>query len=207
MAVGYVPQWMMLLDAVQHIQHVAGGARKDAYSALLAALRDGAVLSRVRGRAVIRGVGIAPEQWHRAAVFCDGSVEFTDDPRFPLLQRFHPGLGPLRHQIEVRRSDVLKWWPLAEETPESGRRKERTVDNKTTVRQSSRKKPFWGEAQKAAQAWLKTNGFPLSGDGGQAELERYIAAWLEKRGHVAAESTIRSYVARWIKEYRDSVGA
>jgi hypothetical protein len=105
MPIGYVPEWMPLLNAIQHVQRVAGGVSKDACDALLMALRDGGVLSRVRGQAVRRSAGIAPEQWYRATVFCDGTVDFTDDPRFPLLRPFPPGLGPLRHQIEVRRSD------------------------------------------------------------------------------------------------------
>jgi hypothetical protein len=67
----------------------------------------------------------------------------------------------------------------------------------------SQLKPFWQDAHREAQAYLEEHGFPLSGDGGQATLERHIADWLEDRGHTAAESTIRGYVSRWIKEYRD----
>jgi hypothetical protein len=208
MAVRYVPEWMPLLDAIQHMQRVAGSARKDACDALLIALCDGGVLSRVRGQAVRRGAGIDPEQWYRATVFCDGTVDFKDDPRFPLLRPFPPGLGPLRHQIEVRRSDVLKWWPAAGEPPESEPVTEQRADDKPTVRRSSsREKPFWADAQKAAQAWFEANGFPLPGDGGQTKLEKYIAGWLEERGHVAGESTIRMHVASWIKGYRDSLNS
>ena len=53
--------------------------------------------------------------------------------------------------------------------------------------------------------WLEQNGFPEAGDGGQADLERYVADVLAARGHYPAESTIRGYVRRWIDEYRGCV--
>jgi hypothetical protein len=69
-------------------------------------------------------------------------------------------------------------------------------------RRPSRKKPFWTDAKGVAMAWLDAEGFPLPGDGRQAQLEKHIADFLEQRGHDAAESTIRGHVARWIKEFR-----
>ena len=53
--------------------------------------------------------------------------------------------------------------------------------------------------------WLDQNGFPEPEDGGQANLERYVAEVLAARGHYPAESTIRGYVRRWIYEYRGRV--
>jgi hypothetical protein len=70
----------------------------------------------------------------------------------------------------------------------------------------ARLKPFWQEAQRVAEAWLEENGYPAPGDGGQAKLEKHVADWLDQRGHVAAESTIRGYVGRWIREFRDHLG-
>jgi hypothetical protein len=147
MAVGYVREWMPLLDAIYHIQRVAEGARKRACEVVLIAVCDGGVLSRVRGQAVRRGAGIAPEQWYRATVSCDGTVDFTDDPRFPLLRPFPPGLGPLRHQNEVRRSDVLKWW-AADESPESEPVTEQSADSKPTVRRSSSRESRFGRTRR-----------------------------------------------------------
>lgn len=138
MAVGYVPEWVSLLDAIQHIERVAGGTRKEACDALLIPLREGAVLSRVRGQALIRGNGIHPERWYLATVFCDGSVTFADDPRFPHLR--HPlGLGPLRHQIEVRRNNVVKCWPAVGEPPATRPAAPRPATSATTSRTELRR--------------------------------------------------------------------
>ena len=67
----------------------------------------------------------------------------------------------------------------------------------------SRLKPFWPDAQRAAEAWLDEKGVPQAGDGGQAKLENYIADWLERRGHEAAQSTTRRYVSAWIDARRN----
>jgi hypothetical protein len=207
MALGYTPIWLPLLDAINHVQGVAGGTSRGACDALLVALSDGAVLSRIRGKPVGRGAGIAAEQWYRATVFCDGTVEFKDDPRFPLLQPFPVGLGPTRHHIEVRRNDVFKYWPAGADQSEPEPLTQQRADRKPTARRPSREKPFWPTAREEAQEWLEENGYPEPGDGRQAELEGHIARWLEERGHKAGESTIRGHVATWIRQYRDSLNS
>jgi hypothetical protein len=114
--VGYEPQWMPLPAAIKHVHRVAGGTPAEAWNTLWLMLREGAIKSRYRGQS--RGE-IAAEQWYRAAICRDGSVEFGHDPRYPLLRSHSPGLGPLRHQIEVCRTDVLKWWPATDEPPQA----------------------------------------------------------------------------------------
>jgi hypothetical protein len=73
-------------------------------------------------------------------------------------------------------------------------------------RPPSRKKPFWPAAREAAVEWLTDNGYPVPGDGNQAELERYVTAWLENHGHEASESAVRRHVVGWIEEYRKELG-
>jgi hypothetical protein len=81
------------------------------------------------------------------------------------------------------------------------------LTRETAVRRPSRQKPFWSNARKPALDWLRENGFPVPGDGGQSKLEAHIAAWLTDHGHTASESTIREHVKTWIKEYKASVSA
>lgn len=69
-------------------------------------------------------------------------------------------------------------------------------------RPPSREKPFWPAAHAAIFEWLEDNGCPEPGDGGQANIERFIAGWLEDRGHKAGETTIRRHVVRCIRERR-----
>jgi hypothetical protein len=66
--------------------------------------------------------------------------------------------------------------------------------------------PRWLGARDAATKWLVDNGCPVSGDGGQAELERHVASWLEEHGYEARESSVRRYVSDWIKERREELG-
>jgi hypothetical protein len=68
-----------------------------------------------------------------------------------------------------------------------------------------REAPYWAIGRKPAMDWLEQNGFPEPGDGGQADLEHYVADVLAARRYYPAESTIRGYVRRWIDEYRDRV--
>ena len=65
--------------------------------------------------------------------------------------------------------------------------------------------PYWAIGRKPAMNWLEQNGFPEPGDGGQANLEHYVADVLAARGYHPAESTIRGYVRKWIDEYRGRV--
>jgi hypothetical protein len=75
------------------------------------------------------------------------------------------------------------------------------------MRRPTRQKPFWLMARKAVFEWLDENGHPVSGDAGQAKLEKHIAEWLTERGHKASESTIRKYIKSWIEEFKASVSA
>jgi hypothetical protein len=68
-----------------------------------------------------------------------------------------------------------------------------------------REAPYRAIGRKPAMDWLEQNGFPEPGDGGQADLERYVADVLAARGYHPAESTIRGYVRKWIDEYRGRV--
>jgi hypothetical protein len=45
-----------------------------------------------------------------------------------------------------------------------------------------REVPYWAIGRKPAMEWLEQNGFPEPGDGGQADLERYVADVLAGRG-------------------------
>jgi len=110
----YIPKWVPLAAAIEHVQLVAGGAFTVAWNALLLpALCDGAVKSRYRGRplggipGMIEGWGgeIAPESWYQATVYPDGKVEFGNEPGRAF------GLRRLRHEIEVSNEDLLRVWP------------------------------------------------------------------------------------------------
>ena len=74
-------------------------------------------------------------------------------------------------------------------------------------RPPSREKPFWPAAHAAIFEWLVNHGFPEPGDGGQASIEKFMAGWLEDRGHKAGETTIRRHVARCIREHRNQLDA
>lgn len=67
--------------------------------------------------------------------------------------------------------------------------------------------PFWAAAEEEAMRWLADEGYPMPGDGRQAELERHIASWLQERGHEPAEPTIRNHVRDWIAKFRVQIGA
>ncbi|GEM_PF-3326335 len=66
---------------------------------------------------------------------------------------------------------------------------------------------FWAEAKAEALRQLRDDGFPISGDGGQARLERHITDWLAAKDHHPGEATVRGYVGQWIAEYRGSLDA
>jgi hypothetical protein len=121
MAAGYVATWIPLLEAIQHVQRVAGGTLEDAHDNLLIALREAGVASRYRGQDVGgvaaqiegRSGGVPPARWYTATVYDDGSVEFADNPYYPFPRRY----GLACQQIEVQRSDLLRWWPAHEAAP------------------------------------------------------------------------------------------
>jgi len=46
-------------------------------------------------------------------------------------------------------------------------------------------------------------GCPMPYDGNQSKMEAHVSQWLIDRDHNAEVSTVRKYVRRWIKEFRD----
>jgi hypothetical protein len=131
MVVAYLAKWITLFEAIHHVQRVLGGPLKDARDKLLIALREGAVTARYHGKDIGgiaahyegTGGGVPPTRWYKAAaVFDDGSVEFSDNPDFPFPRPLR-----LREQIEVRRSDLERWWPV----PPTALAEESTTDSPT----------------------------------------------------------------------------
>jgi hypothetical protein len=127
MSAGYTPQWISLLDAIEHVRSVFGGTIEEAWNALVIPLREGAILGRFRGQAVggiaaaIEGDGAVPSGWwYNATVARDGSVGFAD---LSVAGR------RLRREIEIQRSDLLKHWPdqaadkIAESAPAKRRKR------------------------------------------------------------------------------------
>jgi hypothetical protein len=53
--------------------------------------------------------------------------------------------------------------------------------------------------------WLEENGFPQSGDGEQAALERYVTEFLSGDDFHPSESTVRAHVSRWIANHKQSL--
>lgn len=118
----YVPKWMPLLDAIEHVRAADSATIHDACEALLAALRDGAITSRYHASGLFGGDGfINPAVWDRARVFSDGSVEFDAHPAVPPAP---PELVSPGHQIDVCRAYVLECWPERDRglvrTPDNG---------------------------------------------------------------------------------------
>jgi hypothetical protein len=108
--------------------------------------------------------------------------------------RWPPHLDPEKPPAVLESGENLHGKPLGKPEPD-----------RHVVRRPSREKPFWLQARKAAFEWLDEEGFPSTGDGGQAKLEAHIADWLADRSHKAAESTIRKHVKAWIEEYKASL--
>jgi hypothetical protein len=80
--------------------------------------------------------------------------------------------------------------------------KEKPALPRGAYRKGRTPQPVWKAVRAEAMKWLEQNGYPESGDGGQADLERRIADLLAQRDYRPAESTIRSHVAKWIDEFR-----
>ncbi len=103
MPAGYVRTWISFLEALDHVERVAGCARQEACDGLLAALRD----SAVHGRFADTGEVIDPPKWYRAEVYRPGSVAFPHDP----TDRSQLGRWPSNRLVELRREDVERLWP------------------------------------------------------------------------------------------------
>jgi len=63
--------------------------------------------------------------------------------------------------------------------------------------------PIWESARTEAMAWMTKMGCPMPYDGNQSKMEAHVSQWLIDRDHNAEVSTVRKYVRRWIKEFRD----
>jgi hypothetical protein len=197
-AAGYIPQWISLLDAIEHVRIVIGGTIEEAWNALTIPLREGAILSRFRGREV-GGIAAAIEGhsgavpfgwWYNAEVSADGTVGFGAD--------LYIAGGRLRREIEIQRSGLLQFWP---------ERAEATQQPAAVKPPPSRLKPFWVEAEKVIMRWLADDGCPEDRDGGQAKLEASAADLLTERGWDASASAIRRHVRACMTRYRNDPGA
>ncbi len=72
------------------------------------------------------------------------------------------------------------------------------------TRKPPRERPYWDRVRKIALEWLRENGIPEPGDGGQGRLEKHVGNWLAGRDDYPATSSLRTHVRRWIEEYRDN---
>lgn len=105
MPAGYVRAWISFLEALDHVEWVAGCARQEACDGLLAALLDGAVESRSGNTRE----AIDPAKWRLAEVCVPGSVFFPADPN----DRSRLGRVPANLPIELRREHVELIWSAA----------------------------------------------------------------------------------------------
>jgi hypothetical protein len=145
-------------------------------------------------------------------------VGWTLDPNLDCLEWSDDGKQYLFVEIYVDRRDLENW--LGKQR--TADREPPTADADRTIPSAdaehaveaahrrashapSREKPFWTVARQIGREWLIQNGCPESGDGNQAELERYVTTWLEGKGHQASESAVRRHVARWIEERRNDL--
>jgi hypothetical protein len=127
--------------------------------------------------------------------------------------RVSPGKVALDHsgaELRIERWDgqIEVWTELATDAAGRDWLQERGIGaspSPTKPAPPSRLKPFWKQAEAMIIEWLEENGYPMPGDGKQAELERWIADQLEKRGLEASESAIRRHVRDCIKRYRARV--
>jgi hypothetical protein len=199
MPAGYVPQWISLIEAIHHVGLILGSTtEEEAWKALKIPLREGAILSRFRGQevgdigAAIEGHSgaVRPGWWYTAEVFADGSVEFAAEQ--------YDFRRPPRREIEIRWSDLLRFWPKPAEAAR---------EPAPTKPPPPRLKPFWAEAEKVIMRWLADDGCPEDRDGGQAKLEARTAELLIARGWEAGAATIRRHVRACMERHRKNTEA
>ena len=123
----------------------------------------------------------------------DAKLEDDDSVRFAKSRARRITIVPWQNFRAMWKAGQLRGVPL--ESPARG------------SRPPSREKPFWPDAHRAIFEWLIDQGCPEPGDGGQANIERFTAGWLEARGHKAGETTIRRHVARCITKRRAELNA
>jgi hypothetical protein len=100
--------------------------------------------------------------------------------------------------VRLSRDEVVQEWPAraTDGDPVKGMRKGGRQQN-----------PFWEEMRHIAEEWLQEEGYPRSGDGRQAFLERLIMEESIKRGKSLSESTVRRHVTNWIADHKQHLGA
>jgi hypothetical protein len=78
-----------------------------------------------------------------------------------------------------------------------------TPSAEPTAPRRKRERRYWEPLRNLAFDWIDKNGVPVSGDGRQAELARYIEHEINQlpKPH-PVWSTIKSHVVEWIKQYR-----
>lgn len=139
-------------------------------------------------------------------------LDIEPDNKLRVLIMWGSGAPPLEADTCMLARVRIRWADLAAELEAAGFGEDESEDclgevgsagaNKRQAARPSREKLFWPTARKAGLEWLRDNGCPASGDGNQAELERFVARWLENHGYDASEATVRRHVVRWIKERR-----
>jgi hypothetical protein len=145
-------------------------------------------------------------------------LEIEPGNKLRVLILWGSGAPPLEADTCILSQVRVRWSDLAAELEAAGfdevgcetcgavggaaANKRQDRDAATHSSRPSREKPFWPAARGVAWEWLRENGYPAVGDGGQAGLEQHLSRWLEARGHTASESTVRRHVKRWIEEFR-----
>jgi hypothetical protein len=193
---GYAAKWMPLIDAIEHVQRVAGSATER--EALRLALRDGAIKARYHGGGAFGGDGcIDPSLWNRARLLRDGSVEFAPHWSLPPTP---PELRGLSHQVEVCRADLLELWPAAMHPHPAEAR-----PGEMTLRPAPG--PKGGEQSVDQLAWkialqiLQSADRPAHGHGRLTALARMVNTKLASKGHRRQDDSIRKAIRRSLREW------
>ncbi len=175
-------------EAIAHIMQAARCDEGTAFAQLKLACRDGIVA----GREVGKGAD-AKRQWltEEEIASTDASWnEWFPNQTFPLaeLQQF---LG----FCEFRRDAMLSTWPTPVE-------KLRVAGEGAPRRGGGRHPKYnWPPALEKLRERLLDDGAPAPGDGGQADLERFVASMFPPDA-CPAESVIRSKVGKEINDFR-----
>ena len=104
-----------------------------------------------------------------------------------------------REYFDVRVVTAVRWREVASQSPAPPPQVPPRLKARTRGKGRA-PAPHWDDCRVVAQTWMRDKGVPQPGDGRQAALERHITKWLDEHEHNAGESTIRSYVGRWIEE-------
>jgi hypothetical protein len=113
------PQWMPLLDAIQHVQKALKTSLKEAATVVLTALRQDRLPARRSGHTMpLDGQyelwgRFFPAAWRCATIHDDGTVSFDVSGGIPELRAARQHEIEVRHEIEVLREVVLELWPDA----------------------------------------------------------------------------------------------